>query len=112
MLVDPFIPITNLRQALHCERLLWGFCRECSYSRLISPAKLLRTLNENTPLGEAAKKLRCSRCGGWQCALIPSLRTDNSPEGAMAFTQEDRTLQRPEEKPPAHRFIRQRDKNL
>ena len=113
MIVDPHLPITNLRLAQHYERLLWGFCRECGYREFIEPGKLLRTLSDKTTLVEAAKKLRCSRCRGWHCALIPSLRTVGTPEGATQFTQSDgRVVRRPEESPPAHRYIKQRDKNL
>jgi hypothetical protein len=60
---------------LACERrLLWFFCRSCSYEREIAPRSL--GLSDDQVVPTAGQRHKCSRCGSKDIETRPQLHPE------------------------------------
>ncbi len=55
-------------------RLLWCYCRSCSYEREVEPRSL--GLPDEQPVPTAGQRLKCSRCGSKDIETKPQLYSE------------------------------------
>jgi hypothetical protein len=68
-----FRPVT-LGDLARERRLLWCFCRSCSYEREIEPRTL--GLSDDQAVPTASQRLTCSRCGSKDIETRPQLHPE------------------------------------
>lgn len=64
-------PITNLRQAVASERLIWAFCLFCGHAHRFDPRDLAWKYDA-AELRAIERKFRCGRCKNRYAILVPS----------------------------------------
>ena len=73
-------PVT-LADLIHGDKLLWVYCRDCGHERDVSPATI--PLPGDTPVPEAGKHMKCSKCGSRKISTAPELY----PGGILAMRE-------------------------
>jgi hypothetical protein len=68
-----FRPVT-LGDLARERRLLWCFCRGCTYEREVAPRSL--GLSDNQAVPTAGQRLKYSRCGSKDIETLPQLHPE------------------------------------